>query len=436
MKIGILGGGLTGLSLGLFLKHDFEILEKEKECGGLCRSIQENGFTFDYGGGHILFSRDEEILNFMLKLLSDNIVKCKRNSKIFYNGIYIKYPFENGLSDLPLQENYECLNDFIDVLIKSSKGELKEPYNFQEWIYNTFGKGIAEKYLIPYNKKIWNFDPQNMGIDWIKIKDRLPKPNPEDIIKSALGVKTEGYKAQLYFYYPKNGGIQSLIREMESRIKNITRKFNIKRIFKRKDKWVVSNGFIEKRFDKLVSTIPLHDIILMLEKVPEKVKKAVNDLKFNSLMTVLIGIDQDNLFDKHWIYIPDMKMKPHRIICPTANTKETAPQGKSSLMAEITCKFGDSYWNKFDSEIINEVINDLHERKIIDKNKVIYKKLMRSKYAYVIYDLDYQKNIRIVKDFFNEIGIELCGRFAEFKYLNMDACIRSALEMAKKLNSK
>ena len=47
MKIGILGGGLTGLTLGNHLKYDFEILERENTCGGLCRSLEDEGFTFD-----------------------------------------------------------------------------------------------------------------------------------------------------------------------------------------------------------------------------------------------------------------------------------------------------------------------------------------------------------------------------------------------------
>ena len=47
MKIGILGGGLTGVRLGYFLNSDIEILEKNTETGGLCRSLQDEGFTFD-----------------------------------------------------------------------------------------------------------------------------------------------------------------------------------------------------------------------------------------------------------------------------------------------------------------------------------------------------------------------------------------------------
>ena len=140
----ILGGGLAGLSTGLFLANKTIILEKEAELGGLCKSIQENGFTFDCVGGHILFSRNKDILETIARILSPNYAEKYRNVKIYYKGKYLKYPFENGLSGLSLKENIECLYHYL-----FNKSEI--PTNFKEWLYYTFGKGIATKYLIPYN---------------------------------------------------------------------------------------------------------------------------------------------------------------------------------------------------------------------------------------------------------------------------------------------
>ena len=129
MKIAILGGGLAGLTLGYLLNQreiDFDILEKEKECGGLMKTMQEEGFTFDYGGSHIIFSKKQNLLEFMLLLLKDNKIKNKRNTKIaFAKNCYVKYPFENGLSDLPKEDNFECLLYFIQNIIgkKESRNE-------------------------------------------------------------------------------------------------------------------------------------------------------------------------------------------------------------------------------------------------------------------------------------------------------------------------
>ena len=50
-KIVIIGGGLTGLSAAYHLEHrgffDYELYEKDETIGGLSRSVQQVGFTFD-----------------------------------------------------------------------------------------------------------------------------------------------------------------------------------------------------------------------------------------------------------------------------------------------------------------------------------------------------------------------------------------------------
>ncbi|MEM5778152.1 MAG: FAD-dependent oxidoreductase [Candidatus Aenigmatarchaeota archaeon] len=427
MKVGILGGGITGLALGIFLKEkniDFEILEKENECGGLCRSIHENGFILDYGG-HVLWSGDKEILNFLLSFLQNNKVQHTRKTKIFYKGKYIKYPFENGLSELSVEERLECLTDFIKAIIKREKENL-EPKNFEEWIYYTFGKAIAEKYLIPYNKKIWKFDLDKLGLDWIKIKDRLPNPNPEDIIKSALGLETEGFTSQLIFYYPQYGGFGALVNAMESKIsENIIKKFEVKKVIKIKNKWIVSDGENKREYDILISTIPIMDLINSLDNVPAEVKKATENLKFNSLITVSIGLDSD-VQEYHWVYIPDMDVISHKINFPSIYSSNVAPKGKSLIVADITCRFLDKFWLMSDEDLIKEVVEKLHEKKILDKNKVSFAKVVKSKYAYVINDSNYERNLNIIRKFIDNLGIKLCGRFSEFKYLNVDACVRSA----------
>jgi len=428
MKVGILGGGLTGLILGYLLKQkniEFEILEKSDECGGLCKTIQERGFTFDIGGGHIIFSRDEEILNFMLDLLGNNKIRNRRNTKILYKNYFVKYPFENGLSDLPIEENFECLNEFIKTLNK----KFDKPKNFKEWIYQTFGKGIAEKYMVPYNEKIWNYKTEDMATFWIE--GRVPKPPPEDIIKSSLGMKTEGYTHQLYFYYPKYGGIQSLIKSIEKKVDNIIKTFEIKSIKKEKNKWIVSNNKEEREFDKIISTIPIFDLVKALNDVPENVVNSVKDLKYNSLINVMIGLDTDKLNNFHWLYLPDKNILAHRLIFPKNDSPYMTPEGKSSLTAEITYSEGDLISKMKDKDIIDNIIENLDEKKLINKQDVCYKKIARLKYAYIVYDLNYENNVKIIYDFFKEVGIGLCGRFSEFKYLNMDACIKSAINYIK-----
>ena len=435
MKIGVLGGGLTGMTLGSLLNSDVEILEKNPETGGLCRSMECEGFTFDYGGSHIIFSKDREVMNFMLNSLGENKNKCKRNTKILFKGRYVKYPFENGLRDLSLKDNFECLYYYLNNIIDIANNKLDKPKNFKDWIYYNFGRGIAEKYMIPYNEKIWNTKVDLMCLDWIN--NRIPKPPLEDIIKSSLGIKTEGYKHQLFFYYPKKGGIQSLVRSIEKGIRGkVTVNYPITSIYNEDGKWIVSNGKDDRVFDNIISTIPIADMIAALRDVPGDIKNIVKNLKYNSLITVMVGLDTPKLNDISWLYLPESDMLANRVSFPSNFSEYVAPKGRTSVLAEITCTMCDQIWNMSDEEIADETIQGLHRLNILDKEKICACKVRRSRYAYVIYDLDYFSKMQVIYSYFNMLGVKLCGRFGEFKYLNMDACIRSAMDRSKELKEK
>lgn len=429
----ILGAGLSGLTIGYLLNKNgdsFEILEKEKECGGLMRTFQETGFVFDSSGSHIIFSKNEKVLDFILTMLGDNKVKDRRNTKVLFKKYYVKYPFENGLSDLPKEENYECLNSFVqNLLFKAKEGSLKKPCNLNEWFYYTFGKGIAEKYLIPYNEKIWKYPVKNMNVDWV---ERIPDPPVEDIIKSSLGIETEGYTHQLYFYYPKIGGIEAIIKSLQVGMeKFITKNYMVKKLKREGNQWLVSDGKIEKIFDKVVSTISIQNLVKAIN-APEEVKNAAKRLKYNSLITVMIGLNKNRINDFSWLYIPDPTVLTHRVSFPSNYSPCVTPPKMSSVLAEITCNFNDEIWNAKDEEIVDRTVNDLSGLRVIEKKAVCFTKVCRTEFAYVISDLDYNANLKIVQDYFKEIGIKLVGRFAEFKYLNMDGCIESAMCYVKK----
>ena len=434
MKTAILGAGLTGLTLGYLLTQkgiDFEILEKKPECGGLMRTLQEDGFTFDYGGSHIIFSKDRKILDFMINFLKNNKIRNRRDTRILYEGHYVKYPFENGLSNLPRQDNFECLYQFIQNLVIKEKGLLKSPINMKDWFYYTFGSGIAEKYLIPYNEKIWKYPLEEMSPVWV---ERIPQPPVEDIIKSSLGIPTEGYTHQLFFYYPSLGGIQSLAKAIENPIKDkIITNFEVKSIKKEDGKWVVSNKKQELEFDKLISTIPLPELFKALDNIPPKVLEAVNNLRFNSLITVGIGINKPKINNFSWIYIPDKNILTHRISFPSNYSPYVVPEGASSILAEITYRNGDEISKMSNNEIIEKTVSDLDKLGIINKNDVILTTIHNFKYAYVIYDLNYKKTLEIIFDYLREIGIDSIGRFGSWEYANMDRIIEIVKDYAQRI---
>ena len=433
MKTAILGGGLSGLTLARLLHEngkDVVVLEAEPEYGGLCRSRTDNGFTFDTGGSHIIFSRDTEVLSFMRRMIEGNEQQNARNTKIFYKGRYVKYPFENGLSDLPEDDRFFCISEFIRTLVAVEKGELSSPESFRDWIYYTFGRGIADCYMVPYNEKIWKYPTNRMSLHWVD--GRIPRPPVDDVIKSAIGISTEGYTHQSVFSYPLHGGIEALVKAIakpiESRIKT---GFRIRSVRKEGDLWKISNGSETIEANRIISTIPVKHLIASLDNVPPAVKKASNDLIHNSLVCVNIGV-RGTLPEYSWLYIPDPSLgMTNRVSFPSQYSRYVAPPGCSAILAEITHQPGDPVARMSDEELIAEVSGTLTRMGIITPDQIIFASVTRQPFAYVVYDQKYLENIAIVRDYCQFRGIPLVGRFSQFEYLNMDGCIRSVMDFAR-----
>ncbi|MBE6506805.1 MAG: FAD-dependent oxidoreductase [Methanocorpusculum parvum] len=433
-KYAILGGGLTGVTLARFLKEagdEVVVLEKEERIGGLCKSETRNGFTFDCGGSHIIFSRDTEVLSFMQNVLGENKDFRNRNTKIFYKGRYVKYPFENGLSELPKEDLFFCINEYVKNLIAVEKCEVSEPQNFRDWIYATFGKGIAECYLVPYNEKIWNYPTEKMSKHWMD--GRVPRPPVEDIIKSSVGIETEGYTHQSVFAYPIDGGIEELVQAIARPVvDNIKTGFAVTSVRKTDAGWEVSNGSETITAGRVISTIPLQVLLPTLEDIPAEIQEAVHALRYNSIACISVGFKGD-VPDISWMYVPEDKWgRFNRLSFPSNFSKNVAPEGCAAVLAEITYNEGDDVSKMSDDELISHTIDGLVRMGIVPVSEdVVHAAVDKFEHAYVVYDLEYLKNIARVKEFFGGYGVDLVGRFSQFEYLNMDGCIRCVMEFVE-----
>ncbi len=432
--IGVLGGGLSGLVLAPRLR-DAEVLEADDRPGGLCRSLLVDGFTFDPHGSHILFSRHPEAMAFYEDLLRENVCRRRRNTKVYYQGRYVKYPFENGLSDLPMEDNFACLLGFVQAYLARAVGTTPKPTNFKEWMYHRFGKGITERYLLPYNEKIWKTRAEDMGTEWVE--GRVPDPPLEDVLKSSLGIPTEGYTHQLNFIYPREGGVESLIRGLLPKVPKVRSEFAVTSIRKRGDGWVVGNGQEEREYDELLATIPIPELVKALDGAPKEVRTAGASLVHRSLVTVMVGLDRAKLNDFSWVYFPTPEDGWfNRISFPSNFSDRTAPEGMSSAMAEITCDAGDALWSSPDAALAEHVVERADHLGVFHRSDVRLARVARTRYAYVVFDRAHRRNLDLVNAYADKIGLRLLGRFGQFDYINTDQVILRALALAKNLEAK
>lgn len=433
MKVAILGAGLSGLTSAYYLQNShliskIDIYEKEHQPFGLCKSIKKKGFTYDIGP-HILFSRDKQALQEMLGVL-DSPNQLRRSNQVLYKGRKVQYPFENDLSKLPLEDLSFCIGAF-----NSNPYENYEVGNMLQFFLKTFGEGITNCYLRPYNEKIWKFDPTFMDTSMV---ERIPKPTKEEIRRSAAGETIDGYVHQLYFSYPAKGGIQEVpegflarLRPekcsllLDQRLEKVTKD---KRIFR-----INSNGKLVN-YDKIISTIPIHDFVRIYENTPNDILKKTSDLRYNSIAVLLVHIPYDKCGDNFAFMVPDKTVIFHRVSKMDFLGREYRKKSGASYMVEVTYREGDFISHLTESELEDKVAAGLKVIGFADKEEdCIFVDCVREKYAYVIYDLTHKTNMELIRNFFRGEGVILNGRFGNFEYWNMDKIVRESINVAGKL---
>jgi protoporphyrinogen oxidase len=424
-EVGVLGGGISGLFTAYFLGGDVEVLEGATTAGGLARCFGGQGFRSDIGG-HILFSKDKEALAHELAVLGDNLRQGVRANKILYRGLHVKYPFENGIDVLPKEDIVDILYTFIDNPHKST------PTNFREWMFHTFGDGLTNRYLLPYNTKIWKTPAEEMSLEWV---DRVPRPPLLDLVKTAVGIPTEGYTHQLHFQYPKVGGFESLSAALVTKLgSKLHTAFRVASLRPCDGGWVVtSDRGEERRYRQIVSTIPIGALLETLPDVPESVLRSANELRYNSLRVALIGVSTTNLPPYTALYVPDPESLYHRVCYNQVFSPDMVPAGCNSVSCEITVAPGSDLESWSDERLLDRVVDDLVRDGIVTRSTVCYRQVHRERYAYVIYTNGYKDRVRTIREFADSNHIHLAGRFAEYQYVNTDACVRRALDLAQSL---
>ncbi len=438
MKVVILGGGLSALSAAYFLQdcpdiEHIDILEKEAAVGGLCRTYEKNGIEYDVGP-HIIFSKDKEVLDLMNGLLGENNEKHRRSNRILHKKRFVQYPFENDLSKLPQEDIDYCVNAFLHNPYEGYEAE-----NMLQFFLKTFGEGITNTYLRPYNEKIWKFDPSFMDTQMV---NRIPKPPKEDILRSAAGETVDGYTHQLYFTYPKKGGTEALIKAFVKKLNDkveIHLNNEVLSVRRAGDRFEVMTSETEYRADKVISTMPVNELchIYEDENKPQDILLTADNLRYNSIAICIVNVKKDYAGDNYAFMTADKNVKFHRISKLDFMGENYHIDGTATYMAEITYRQNDLNDKASDEDLIAGVIDGLERIGFIDsKDDVNFAELRRFKYAYVIYDLEHRKNMDLIKEYFSSRGIYLNGRFGSFEYLNMDAVIRQSKNLADEIKGK
>ena len=414
----ILGAGITGLSIAYHLKEknkDFIIIERENTPGGLCRNINTEGFTFNYTG-HFLHCRTAYVNNLAKKLLPD-IKKINRNSYVYLNKKIIPYPIQSN-------KRYLSGGTRIKSLLYYLLRNRKKPENLEEWFIRNFGRGMFNIFFLPYNEKLWKYPLKEISSSFLK--QYVPE-------SSSYSKKVGEYNAQ--FLYPEDG-IGTLVSSLAKDIK-----ISHGKVRKVEKKYV---HFNEKkiRYENLVSTIPLPELLKMLHV--NGIKDIIKEnLVWNSVLCINIGIkgklsfsDSINKFTNfdlnpsnfHWIYFPDKNIPFYRVGSLSNVSRRLAPENHSSIWVEVSYRK-----NKPDKSIRDEIIKNLEKIGLLNRKSIVHISEVDIPYAYPIYVRNNENIVGEIQSFLNEYNILLAGRFGSWKYSYMEESILEGKRVAFEL---
>jgi len=407
---------------------DLVLFEAGSEAGGLCRSKTVEGFTYDRAGGHILYSKDPAVMDWMKHCAGgeDAFDRRERHTKIRFGDRWVRYPFENGLGDLEPTENFECVKGYVDAWHRRRTDTPDVPTDFAAWIRWRFGDGIAQHFMDPYNQKIWKRPLQEIASDWVA--GRVPDAPLDDVLKSSIGIRTQGYTPQAIFFYPKSGGFQAITDGMASTLKERIRlSTRVAHVVRAGEGWSVDG----EAFDRVVTTIPLNDLPDVVEGVPDGIADAMRGLSFNGLVCFLVALDRPEHPNLSWIYLPHASQGPaNRVTYMSNYATDNAPEGKTSFLCEVTL---DGRKPAPGPELEEEVLAGLTHAGILKREEVLFTDRADTRHAYIVYDHDLASRRSAALDWCQANDLLTLGRFGHYDYFNSDQCVIAAREMAERL---
>lgn len=394
VKFLILGAGPAGLTCASFLKKhgvsDFLVVEKEAEAGGLCRSVTFDGGPVDFGGGHILDVRRKNVLDFIFSYLPEREWnRFRRNTRIRIGNQEVGYPLESHIWQFPEELQIEYLESIARA---GSVQGTPMPEAFSEWIYWKLGGKIAESYMLPYNRKIFSCNLDDLGTYWLY---KLPDVSFREVLTSCLRHEPFGtLPGHAEFYYPKRSGYGEVFLRIADALKGKI----VYRTPVRTLDWETLTVNREIQAEQIVNTVPWPEFAASL---PEEIAKEVGNLRYTS-----VDIDyfaRKNRTDSHWTYFADPELSYHRIL----HRENFAPGTRG-------------FWTETNSTRA-AAPGDYH---------------YRNPYAYPLNTIRKPEQIgRILKWAASHRIIGL-GRWGEWEHMNSDVAMEKGMKLAESLSQR
>ncbi|HZJ72001.1 MAG TPA: FAD-dependent oxidoreductase [Planctomycetota bacterium] len=446
----ILGAGLAGLSAAWHLRgRDVLVLEREAEVGGLCRSLREQGFTFDLTG-HLLHLRDPSIRGWVTGLLPGGWELLQRSAWIRSHGVLTPYPYQVNTAALPLPVRLECLLGFVETLRHAERRGVPVPPaapvapglpflavapeaapdepSFLDWVLDNFGAGFAKHFFLPYNTKLWRRELSEITGDWVSWS--IPRPELADVLRGALAGNERRFGYNPEFLYPRAGGIDALPRAIATGLApGVVRTGCAIAALDAGRRTVTLEGGERLDAEAVLTSLPLPALARLTSDLPAALRASAAGLRHVSVRVVNLGVRGAPAHPgAQWIYFPEPDAPFHRIGLPAALTPAMAPAGHHSLVAEISYRPESPPGRE---ESVEQTVAALLRCGLLaSRADVVLTRVVEIPEAYVVFDRERRAVLPRLLRWFVERRVVPMGRYGAWDYLAMEDSLRHGRDAA------
>lgn len=415
------------MSAAYHLRREYLILEKEREVGGLCRSFDLAGATFDLGG-HAFFTRHDYARALVERLTEGRLYQQPRRAWVWSHGTFVHYPFQTHLYGLPTEVIEDCLVGLID-----SAGGLEagaRPESLDEWLKRSFGPGLARHFLTPYNEKLWAFPVTDISPDWCA--DRVVRPDVSAIVAGSLRPVEFKDLPNATVTYPAQGGFEQLYRGFLPGIEPHLRRAAVAQVNLRRHCVTTETGE-EIEYDWLISTMPLTELIARTVDAPEGCRAAASLLRHNSLCLVNLVFERAGLTQMQRVYVANPRVPFHKLVMNSNSSDTLRQQPHFAIQAEIS-------WSEHKplerAGLVARVSEVLVEMGLVRAREMpAASSTLDVKHAYPVYTKETRESRQHILGTLAEHQVLCAGRFGEWLYINSDDAVMRGRLCAETVNS-
>ncbi len=194
-----------------------------------------------------------------------------------------------------------------------------------------YGDYFAENFPMKYTRKYWTVEAMELETKWVG--KRMYRPSLEEVKKGCETTETPVTYYAKEMRYPKAGGYKSFLKSMVNGL-DIRLNRKVVEIDVENQRIIFENGDSEK-CDSLVSSFPLPEMCKLIKGILKEVSDASDKLSWTGGYLVSLGFNKPNIHTNLWFYIYDEEILPARVYSPSRKSSDNAPEGCSSIQAEV-----------------------------------------------------------------------------------------------------